>query len=347
MPSSLGKATAGVAALTLALALLVATVGAPLAYGVDYTLPVEVTVIKPGKRFTFVSKGTFSLPDPNTDNPTTEGGALCFQGTTGGRTYTLDSGSWNGLGPGGDGSKGFMAKGAECKAIVKDSVIKGVCKPDTGDFGPLPEPGPVNIVLTVGDGPTRYCGECGGESRGNDTKVFKRKDCGVPAVCACAGGGGGGTTTTSTTLPPLVCCSRGGGVCTYTDTVDTCLNLPGLLSRDPGPPGSHCDAATGLCVLGTPAPGPCCQHVPPAVGAANCSDGPFLAPGGGDLCGFVGGSYFEGRTCGPPSSLTQTCEAHPCSEFTDPACGDGACPDGYDCAAPAPGEQCQCEPVQP
>jgi hypothetical protein len=169
------------------LAFAVALAVAP-AYAADNLIPVKVNVIKPGKLFKFVSKGAFTLPDGMTDNPTTEGGSLLFNGATGGATYTLEAGGWKGLGPGGDGSKGFKFKGATCKAvIVKAKVIKGVCKPDTGDFGPLPDAGPVNIILSTGD-TTRYCGSCGGTPKGNDAKIFKRKDCGAPLVCSSPSG---------------------------------------------------------------------------------------------------------------------------------------------------------------
>jgi hypothetical protein len=158
--------------------------GQRLRTSTDYPIPVKVSVIKPSKLFKFVAKGTFTLPDPATDNPTTEGGQLLFAGVSGGQTYALASGGWKGLGPGGDGSKGFKFKGDPCKAIiVKNKVIKGVCKPDTGDFGPLPDAGPVNIILTIGTGTTRYCGACGGTPKGNDTKIFKRKDCAAPPSC--------------------------------------------------------------------------------------------------------------------------------------------------------------------
>jgi len=207
------EAANGISASDRALALLLTS---SLARAVDYMIPVKVGLVKEGQLFKFVSKGSFTLPDAINDNPVTEGGSLCFQGTTGGRTYTFDAQSWSGLGTGGDGSKGFKSKGAECKAIVKDSTIKGVCKPDTGDFGPLPDPGPVNIVLTIGDGPTRYCGECGGEPRGDDTKAFKRKDCDAPAACAACGTTT--TVTTSTTTTTLLSCGVGqpvGGFCWY------------------------------------------------------------------------------------------------------------------------------------
>jgi hypothetical protein len=164
------------------LAFAVAMAIAP-AHAVEYTIPVKVMGSKPGKFFRFVSKGSFFLPDALTSNPTTEGGSLSFSGTTGGATYSLPSAGWKGLGPGGDGSQGFKFKGDICKSIIiRQRVIKGVCRPDTGDFGPLPEPGPLNVRLEVGDQDV-YCAQCGGTSKGNPSKIFRRKDCTAPISC--------------------------------------------------------------------------------------------------------------------------------------------------------------------
>lgn len=62
------------------------------------------------------------------------------------------------------------------------TVITGVCRGATGTFT-LPEAGPVDIVLTVGTGTTRYCGRCGGTAQGDPATVFKHKGCGTPAAC--------------------------------------------------------------------------------------------------------------------------------------------------------------------
>src|SRR5262245_33257707 len=110
------------------------------AVATDSLIPVKVTIIKPGKLFKFVAKGTFTLPDSNSD-PTANGASLCFQGTSGGQTYTLAAGEWKAIAKG-----GFKATDAVCKAVlVKANVIKGVCKPDTGTFA-VPDAGPVSVV---------------------------------------------------------------------------------------------------------------------------------------------------------------------------------------------------------
>jgi hypothetical protein len=133
---------------------------------------VKVMIVKPGQLFKFVAKGTFPLPDPSTDDPTTGGGSLEFAGGTGGQTYALAANGWQAL------SAGFKFRGDPCKVvIVKEHVIKGVCQPDTGDFGPLPEAGAVTLSLSLGSGATPYCASCGGAARGNPDRIFKRKDC--------------------------------------------------------------------------------------------------------------------------------------------------------------------------
>ena len=145
-------------------------------------IALRVAVVKPSRLFRFVARGTFPLPDPASDDPRSEGGTLVFVGTTGGATYTLGASGWRGLGPGKNGSKGFRFEGSPCRAVVvKATGIKGVCRGDTGTIG-LPEPGPLSILLTIGDGP-RYCASCGGVVKGKEAALFKRKACAAPASC--------------------------------------------------------------------------------------------------------------------------------------------------------------------
>jgi hypothetical protein len=143
---------------------------------------VRVAVVKPSRLFRFVARGTFPLPDPSIDDPRNEGGTLAFVGTTGGATYTLARSGWRGIGPKKDGSRGFRFAGYPCRVVViKPTALKGVCRNDTGTVG-LPEPGPLGIVLRIGDG-TRYCGACGGVAKGNASVLFKRTACAAPATC--------------------------------------------------------------------------------------------------------------------------------------------------------------------
>ena len=85
------------------------------------------------------------------------------------------------------GAKGFTCKGDPCRVSIlakkKTRILKVTCKGDTGDFGPLPEPGPLNVALSIGGGSTRYCASCGGTAKGNASRVFKRARCAAPASC--------------------------------------------------------------------------------------------------------------------------------------------------------------------
>jgi hypothetical protein len=138
--------------------------------------------VRPTRLFRFVARGTVPLPDRALDDPRSEGGMLTFVGTTGAASYFLASGGWRGFGPRKDGSKGFRFAGFPCRTvIVKRTTIKGVCRADTGTIG-LPEPGPLSILLRVGDG-TRYCGLCGGVAKGSANVLFKRKGCAAPPQC--------------------------------------------------------------------------------------------------------------------------------------------------------------------
>ena len=145
-------------------------------------IPVKIAVVKPGKLFKFVAKGDFVLPDQTFDFPTNGGAELILTGLSGGgRSYVLPPDCWKGLGPGGDGSKGFKCKGVPCKVTGKQKVIKGVCRDDTGDIT-VPQSG-IGIQLILGTGTTRYCGLCGGTPKGNPDTVFKHKDCAAPLLC--------------------------------------------------------------------------------------------------------------------------------------------------------------------
>lgn len=104
-------------------------------------------------------------------------------GVTGSFTQSLPAPGWTALGKLRDGSKGFRFSGAGCPTVVvKPNLIKAICKPGTGTLA-VPESGPVDVVLRVGAGSARYCARCGGTTRGDPTKVFKRTACARPAAC--------------------------------------------------------------------------------------------------------------------------------------------------------------------
>jgi hypothetical protein len=145
------------------------------------SLIADVAIVRPGKLFKFVAHGSFPLPDAE-DDPTQEGAVLGFAGTTGTQTYPLPTSCWTGLGPGNDGSKGYKCQDAVCKLVlVKPRVVKGVCRDDTGTFT-VPDPGPLDIQLAIGDS-TAYCARCGGTIKGNPDVVFKRTDCVFYSPC--------------------------------------------------------------------------------------------------------------------------------------------------------------------
>lgn len=134
--------------------------------------------IRPAESFELFAKGDLILPAAVGDDPTTEGGALTFTGTTGGQTYALPAEGWKALA----GGRGFRFVKNLCKVVIERKSVRAKCRVDTGDFGPLPEPGPVDVMLSIGDG-TRYCSQCGGTPTGEPTHVFRRKNCTPPAEC--------------------------------------------------------------------------------------------------------------------------------------------------------------------
>jgi hypothetical protein len=141
---------------------------------------VRLLSVKPGSRFKVVARGTFALPQP-ADDPTVDGALLRFLGMTTGNAYVLPPGGWRGLGPGGNGSRGFRFRGTLCNVLLRPTVLKGTCRDDTGNFV-VPYPGHVDVMLSIA-GTTRYCGRCGGTPSGNPDVIYKRLDCAAPASC--------------------------------------------------------------------------------------------------------------------------------------------------------------------
>jgi hypothetical protein len=148
---------------------------------IEHLFPVRILSVKPGTRFKFVARGTFALPQA-ADAPTVDGALLRFLGTTTANAYNLQPGGWRGIGPGGDGSRGFKFRGTLCSVLLRPTVLKAVCRDDTGDFV-VPYAGDVDLTLSIG-GTTRYCGQCGGTSSGNPDVIYKRLDCAAPASCS-------------------------------------------------------------------------------------------------------------------------------------------------------------------
>lgn len=226
----------------------ICTLAAAAVSAVDVPIPVRVYLNKPGSSTKFLSKGTFALPDPDTDNPVDEGGQITFTQGASSETILLPSANWSALGnpPGAKGFKYADPSGATCKKLrVTTTSIKGICKPTVPGAPPF-DPGsdpPISIVLSIGATTQRYCGECpnGGEQKGNPLQRTKLKDCLAPASCSAAGG---------------LCCDFATG-CSSAPSAIACLETAGGTTVGGG---AVCDAS-GNCVTPPGSPGACCEGV--------------------------------------------------------------------------------------
>ena len=169
-------------------ALALAVVMAAPAYATDYLISVNITLIRTGRIFKFVSRpGPFSIPSPGgDDDPTIEGGSVTAADTgnlLNQNTYLLPALNWGVIGSGGFKYRGTGTPGDPCKVVIaKPNVLKGVCKgSDITITTPLA--GPAAATLRLGTGTTRYCMECGGTIKKNDTRLFKAKSCPPPGSC--------------------------------------------------------------------------------------------------------------------------------------------------------------------
>jgi uncharacterized delta-60 repeat protein len=144
-----------------------------------YAIPLKLAVVKPGRLVKLIAKGRFTLPDPG-DSPAAEGGTLSVTGTTGSVTFPLGAASWRTLGRAGR-VRGYHFGDTGCPTVlVTPRLVKAVCRGSTGTLA-VPEPGALNVLLTIGTG-TRYCATCGGTPRGG-AAVFRRVGCAAPPEC--------------------------------------------------------------------------------------------------------------------------------------------------------------------
>jgi len=142
------------------------------------TVPVALRslLIRPDALLKVAVPGPLGLADP-----TATGATLAFTGTTGGASYDLPAACWQTVRKRG-ATKGYRCTQASCKvALLAKKGLRAICRRTTGDFGPLPEAGPVSV--TLGAAGTTYCGSCGGTAKGKATKLFKRTGCTAPAAC--------------------------------------------------------------------------------------------------------------------------------------------------------------------
>jgi hypothetical protein len=166
----------------------------------DSLLPCEYITIRPGNvsgvgarlRFKCRLPGGTDLPDEPDNDPTVEGGILRvfdLGGAGGDDTYNLPAANWKRL-PSNPLStlRGFRYRAPvtptdPCKLVlVRENVVRGVCRNQAMTLTP-PFTGDAAIVLTVGTDSKRYCGQLGGSTLYNTTKLWRRN---APAPTACA-----------------------------------------------------------------------------------------------------------------------------------------------------------------
>ena len=164
------------------------------AAAIDIPIPLRSYLNKSGAKTKFVTKGSFALPDPNTDDPVTEGGQINIQSGRGERhdraaQYELDgarqSARIEGL------LKYADPSGATCKKLrVTARLIKGLCRPTTPGAPPYDagSDAPISIVLAIGTGTQRYCGECpnGGRRGAILSRSPSSGNCQAPPTCPAA-----------------------------------------------------------------------------------------------------------------------------------------------------------------
>lgn len=278
--------------------LLVCGLAAAAVSAVDVPVPVRVYLNKPGSSTTFLSGGSFALPDPNTDNPVDEGGQIIFSQGAASETIPLPKANWSALGnpPGAKGFRYTDPSGATCKKVrVTAASIKGICKP-TGPGAPPFDAGsdaPIALVLSIGTGTHRYCGECpnGGEQKGNPLQRTKLKDCLAPAACPPVGIGG-------------LCCDFATG-CSSAPSAIACLELAGGTTVGGG---AVCDAS-GDCVTPPASPGGCCEGVVIFPVCSMVVDQ--------TTCESDGGTFHGSAICEASAVCTATCptDASGCTAY--------------------------------
>ncbi len=336
---------------------LAALLTAP-ALAADNLIPGKITVVKAGQLIKFVSKNkpiepaTFPLPAPGSaDDPTVSGAELrVFDrfGAGGEVTFNLDKSGWTGLGNP-PGSRGYRYKGKDdtsdpdpkgtCRVVlIKEKVIKGVCKGDsvtlTTPFG-----GPEGIILGMPAGTAvfRYCAEFGGEEKKNDIKTMKRKDAPVPGGC-----------------PAL---AIGAHECVLDGALSSIQIECGPLPFPPYAANGAIDIACGTAALDGKAECDCTlQYLDPIeiIGVGNicfgpgapCPSGEIDCDGGNGLDATMDSDHNIGACtsnpdcaaqciayCAPDQVLNSACEGfcvgggndgNPCTRDTD--CPDGSCP---------------------
>ncbi len=197
-----------------AIAIAVSLGLASTAFGVDYPIAAKAQVIKQDSKAGFVAKlakivnkpfvkgTTFTLPS---DDPTVVGATLRFFRTdaaTASPDIALPAAGWSGLGNPA-GSKGWKYKGAgsgadPCKVvIIKEKVIKAVCKGPGAFESPSPYSVPIGLLPSSANwdlvlGSDRYCAASNSSSadikKDDGAKgLFKAVKASAPAACPSCG----------------------------------------------------------------------------------------------------------------------------------------------------------------
>ncbi len=303
---------------------------------VDIPIPLRSYLNKPGAKTRFVSKGSFALPDPNTDDPVSAGGQITFSQGVASEAIALPNTNWMALGnpPGSKGFKYADPSGATCKRLrVTAGSIKGLCRPTTPGAPPYDagSDAPISIVLAIGTATQRYCGECpnGGAQKGNAQQITKLKECQAPATCpaAVATPTVTATATAAPTWTPQTgqCCEFASG-CVNAAMSFPCDQLPGgtLVGG-----GRVCDAS-GSCVAPPGTPGPCCEGV--VLSLPVC--GTFADQTG---CEADGGTFHVSAICAPTTHCIDVCpsNASACTAYAVLASPCRACCDAVGTCATA------------
>lgn len=143
----------------------------------EVAIGVKNMKLKRNKLFRLRATGTFPISKDAIDDPTKRGALLTVTGESGSVRYKLPKSGWKKL-----GNAGFKFEGRKCQSvIVKKKVIAALCNGKTGTIT-LPEDS-LEAVLSLGKGTARFCGECGGDTSGDETKVFKHTECEAPSFC--------------------------------------------------------------------------------------------------------------------------------------------------------------------
>lgn len=141
--------------------------------------PIEITSLslRRNSLFQFTARGSFFLPKDRQDSPEkTNGSTLTVTGTAGSATYPLGKRGWRKA-----GANRFVFKSSRCDVTLQPKLLQVACRGRTGSLA-VPETN-LKVSLTLGGETFEFCGDCGGTTVGNPTRVFRRARCAAPPRC--------------------------------------------------------------------------------------------------------------------------------------------------------------------